>query len=266
MTDSDLWLAVRAEAEAEASRQSHLASRLLSIILAHDNFPDALAAQLESKLGSEAMSGPVLCELFQDSLRSDPSIVSSAIDDIRATVKCDSACRGPMVPFLHYKGFHALQSYRIANSLWRRKEHILARYLQGRISEVFAVDIHPAAQLGRGLLLDHAIGIVIGETAVVEDEVTIYHNVTLGATGKSSGDRHPKVHANVMIGAGAKILGNIVIGKGARVGAGSIVLTDVPPDTTVVGVPARVVRDRGVSAGRVLLLARPESLAPQGDE
>ena len=148
-------------------------------------------------------------------------------------------------PFLFFKGFHALQAYRLAHWLWNEKRRHLALYLQTRVSDLFAVDIHPAARIGSGIMMDHATGIVIGETAVVEDNVSMLHAVTLGGTGKEAGDRHPKIRTGVLIGAGAKILGNIEIGKGARVAAGSVVLQNVPPCKTVAGVPAKVIGDSG---------------------
>jgi serine O-acetyltransferase len=153
----------------------------------------------------------------------------------------DPAARGYAQPFLYYKGFHALQAYRVAHWLWGHKRHGLAAHLQNRISEAFGVDVHPAARIGSGILIDHGTSVVIGETAVVEDNVSLLHEVTLGGTGKESGDRHPKVRRGALIGAGAKILGNVEIGMGAKVAACSVVLKDVPPHTTVAGIPARVV-------------------------
>lgn len=161
--------------------------------------------------------------------------------DIQAVNERDSACCSLVTPLLYFKGFHALQAYRIAHWLWRQGRKPLALFLQNRISSVFAVDIHPAARIGKGIMFDHATGIVIGETAVVEDNVSIMQSVTLGGTGKEAGDRHPKVRKGVLISAGAKILGNIEVGECAKVGAGSVVLKDVPPRSTVAGVPARII-------------------------
>jgi serine O-acetyltransferase len=161
--------------------------------------------------------------------------------DLTAVVERDPAARGTAQPFLYYKGFHALEAYRVAHWLWSNGRNALALHLQNRISEVFAVDIHPAARIGKGILIDHATSVIIGETAVVGDDVSMLHEVTLGGTGKESGDRHPKVGNGVLIGAGAKILGNIIIGEGSKIAAGSVVLKEVPPHSTVAGIPARVV-------------------------
>ena len=170
-----------------------------------------------------------------------PTIQDAIRKDLEATANRDPASHGISEPFLHYKGFHALESHRAAHWLWEQQRHVLACYLQSRISETFAVDAHPAARIGKGILIDHATGVVIGETAVIDDDVSMLHEVTLGGTGRETGDRHPKVRRGVLIGAGAKILGNVVIGEGAKVGAGSVVLKDVPPHSTVAGVPAEVI-------------------------
>ena len=180
-------------------------------------------------------------EVIEQAFASDPGIGSAIRCDLLAVQQRDSACPDHAVAFLFFKGFHALQSYRIAHWLWQQDRRPLALFLQNRMSCEFAVDIHPAAVIGRGILLDHATGVVIGETAVVGDNVSMMQSVTLGGTGKESGDRHPKVADGVLIGAGAKILGNIRIGEGAKVSAGSVVLANVPPHTTVAGIPARVV-------------------------
>ena len=156
-------------------------------------------------------------------------------------------CNQYSTPLLYYKGFHALEAHRIGHLLWSQGRVELALHLQSRVSEVFAVDIHPGAQIGGGILIDHATGLVIGETAVVGDEVSLLHEVTLGGTGKQTGDRHPKIGSGVLIGAGAKILGNVVVGEGAKVAAGSMVLTDVPAHWTVAGVPAEPVGGRNES-------------------
>jgi len=171
----------------------------------------------------------------------DPSIAEAIRADLQAVVTRDPACRGYSVPLLYFKGFHALQSYRVGHHFWTTDRNALALYLQSRISEVFAVDIHPGARIGKGILFDHATSVVIGETSVIEDDFSMLHEVTLGGTGKEGGDRHPKIRRGVMIGAGAKVLGNIVIGEGAKIGAGSVVLEAVPPHCTVAGVPAKLV-------------------------
>jgi serine O-acetyltransferase len=180
-------------------------------------------------------------EFMSDAFEKSLDVRNSIRRDLEAVLERDPASHGVSEPFLHYKGFHALQAYRVAHWLWENGRHALACYLQNRISEVFAVDIHPAARIGKGILIDHATSVVIGETAVVEDDVSMLHEVTLGGTGKTTGDRHPKVHRGVLIGAGAKILGNVHVGEGSKVAAGSVVLTDVPPHTTVAGIPAVVI-------------------------
>ncbi|MDP9128589.1 MAG: serine O-acetyltransferase, partial [Pseudomonadota bacterium] len=175
----------------------------------------------------------------------DPAIVEAGQYDLIAITERDPAAKNILVPFLFFKGFRALQAYRVAHWLWRMERRTLASYFQSRISSCFVVDIHPAAVIGKGIMMDHAHGVVIGETAVVEDNVSFLHNVTLGGTGKEKGDRHPKIRSGVMIGAGAKILGNIEIGAGARVAAGSLVLKNVAPHVTVAGVPARIIGNAG---------------------
>jgi serine O-acetyltransferase len=170
-----------------------------------------------------------------------PDLVAAALRDLAAIMERDPAARQDIEPFLFFKGYHALQAYRVSHWCWKNGRHAMALYLQSRIARCFAVDIHPAAKLGQGIMFDHAHGIVIGETAVVEDDVSFLHSVTLGGTGKETGDRHPKIRSGVMIGAGAKVLGNIEVGSCARVAAGSVVLQDVPPNVSVAGVPARII-------------------------
>ncbi len=183
----------------------------------------------------------MLREVIETALAAQPDILDAAAADICAVKERDPAVRYYSTPLLYLKGFHALQGYRVAHWLWQQGRHSLAVFLQNQISVVFSVDVHPAAQIGRGIMFDHATGIIIGETAVVEDDVSILQNVTLGGTGKEHGDRHPKIREGVMIGAGAKVLGNIEVGRGAKIGAGSVVLQPVPPHTTVAGVPAHEV-------------------------
>jgi serine O-acetyltransferase len=180
-------------------------------------------------------------EIIEEAFTAEPTIIHAAEIDIKATRERDPACNSYSTPFLFYKGFQALQVYRIAHWLWSEQRHTLAFFLQNQMTNIFAVDIHPAATIGCGVMFDHATGLVIGETAVVEDDVSILHGVTLGGTGKDSGDRHPKVRRGVLIGANASIIGNIEIGEGAKVGAGSVVMKSVPPHVTVAGVPAVVV-------------------------
>ncbi|HOV72383.1 MAG TPA: serine O-acetyltransferase [Candidatus Hydrogenedentes bacterium] len=236
-----IWETIRAEAAEEARNEPMLASFLYSVVLNHKRLEDALSYLLASKLGSDTVPSVTLRDLIDDAFAGDPSIGEAIRADIEAVVTRDPACRGYSVPLLFFKGFHSIQAYRVAHYYWTRDRKPLALYLQSRISEVFAVDIHPGARLGKALLFDHATSVVIGETAVVEDNFSMLHEVTLGGTGKAGGDRHPKVRKGVLIGAGAKVLGNIVIGEGAKIGAGSVVLEDVPPHCTVAGVPAQPV-------------------------
>ena len=236
-----VWERVRKEAEEMAAGEPILASFLYSTILNHRTFNDALAYHLAQKLGNAEVHSMQLRELFDEALREQPEIGEATRADIVAYYDRDPACHSYIQPLLYFKGFHALQAYRVANWLWGEGRRAMALYLQSRMSELFAVDVHPAAKLGRGIFIDHATGIVIGETAVVEDDVSMLHGVTLGGTGKEQGDRHPKVRRGVLISVGAKVLGNIVIGEYSRIGAGSVVLHEVPAHCTAVGVPAKIV-------------------------
>lgn len=240
MTDS-LWQSIRKNTERYAQEEPILASFLHATILNHDSLEAALSYHLASKLHSPTASALSIREVIQQALDSDKTIAEAIRADIKAVCDRDSACTDLVVPFLFFKGFHALQSQRVAHWLWNNDRKSMALYLQNRISVEFGVDIHPAAQIGKGIMLDHATGIVIGETAVVEDNVSIMQAVTLGGTGKESGDRHPKVRRGVLIGAGAKILGNIEVGECAQIAAGSVVLKPVKPRTIVAGVPAKEV-------------------------
>lgn len=236
-----LWESMRSQTRKQAECEPVLASFLYSTILNHDTLEAALSFHLANKLDSPALPAMLVREVIEQALREDASISAAVRADIQAVNERDSACCSLVTPLLYFKGFHALQAYRIAHWLWRQGRKPLALFLQNRISSVFAVDIHPAARIGKGIMFDHATGIVIGETAVVEDNVSIMQSVTLGGTGKEAGDRHPKVRKGVLISAGAKILGNIEVGECAKVGAGSVVLKDVPPRSTVAGVPARII-------------------------
>lgn len=239
--DDPIWRQIQSEAREEAEREPVLVSFLYAAVLRHATLEEGLSVILANKLQSAELPAILLRDLIHDALADDASIRSAIRADLLAARTRDPAARGYAQPFLYYKGFHSLQTHRVAHSLWQQERHALAAHLQNRVSEVFGVDIHPAARIGRGVIIDHATGVVIGETAVVEDHVSLLHEVTLGGTGKERGDRHPKVRRGVLIGAGAKILGNIEVGMGAKVAAGSVVLRDVPPHTTVAGVPARVV-------------------------
>jgi serine O-acetyltransferase len=235
-----VWLHIFQEAQTTAQKEPVLASYLQDTILDHDNMGNALSFHLSTKLASTATPVQMLRDIM-DRVFADPKIISCAAKDIQATVDRDSACDLYSSPFLYFKGFLALQAYRVAHHLWLQDERSLARLIQYRISLKLAVDIHPAAVIGCGLMIDHATGLVIGETAVVEDSVSIMQSVTLGGTGKVSGDRHPKIRKGVLLGPGAKILGNIEIGEGAMVAASSVVLKAVEPHAIVAGVPAKVV-------------------------
>ncbi len=240
------WMALRQEAEEVAEREPVLAGLAQTSILAHARFELALAYRLAQKLGNADLSAMAVRHILDDVYAADPSLGESARADIVAVHERDPACQRYIEPFLFFKGFQALQTYRAAHFLWTTDRKDLALFLQNRMSEQFGVDIHPAARLGRGIMMDHATSIVIGETAVVEDNVSMLHGVTLGGTGKEVGDRHPKIRQGVLIAAGAKILGNIEVGANAKVAAGSVVLKPVPPCATVAGIPARVV---GINEG-----------------
>jgi serine O-acetyltransferase len=239
--EDGFWDTIRGEARREADREPALASFLFASVLRHKTLEDGLGAVLANNLGTSDLPAMLLRDLINDALAHDVSIRASIRADLLAAQTRDPAARGYAQPFLYYKGYHALQAYRVAHWLWEQGRFGLAAHLQNRISEAFGVDVHPAARIGSGVLIDHGTSVVIGETAVVEDNVSLLHEVTLGGTGKESGDRHPKVRRGVLIGAGAKVLGNVEIGMGAKVAAGSVVLRDVPPHTTVAGIPARVV-------------------------
>jgi serine O-acetyltransferase len=236
-----IWSALRSQAEEMAHTEPALAGFVHATILKHDKLEDALSYHLAKKVGGEDVSPMLAREIFQDAMTADPEIGQAVRADLSAVFERDPACHSYVQAFLYFKGFHALETYRIAHWLWGQGRTPLAYFLQSRVSELFAVDIHPAARMGRGIMMDHATGIVIGETAVVEDDVSIMQGVTLGGTGKEIGDRHPKVRRGSLISLGAKVLGNIEVGEYSRVGAGSVVLKDVPAHCTVVGVPAKVV-------------------------
>ncbi len=244
-TCDPIWSALRDQAEGLAKNEPALASLLHATVLKHDKLESALSYHLAKKIGSEDLSPMMTREIFDEAMRDDPSIGTAVRADLSAVFERDPACRFHLDAFLFYKGFHALECHRIAHWLWHHDRQSMARFFQSRISEMFAVDIHPAARMGKGIMIDHGTGVVIGETAVVEDDVSIMQGVTLGGTGKEIGDRHPKVRRGVLISLGAKILGNIEIGEYSRVGAGSVVLAPVPPGCTAVGVPARLTNCAG---------------------
>lgn len=238
---SPVWTQLRASAEAAAREEPRLASQLNAVILSHDDLAGALSFQIARKLGDAELGAMTLREVCLDAFASDPAMVAAAEADLQAVAERDPAIRSLLQPFLYFKGFQALQAWRVSHWLWEQGRETLAFHFQSRISELFQVDIHPAARMGAGLFLDHGTGIVIGETAVVGDEVSMLHAVTLGGTGAERGDRHPKIGRGVLLGAGAKVLGNITIGDYAKVASGSVVLKPVPAGCTVAGVPARLV-------------------------
>jgi len=236
-----IWTRVRQEAEEILVSEPALASWIQTTIIGHTSLEHAVAHRTAARLGGADVSTDLLYLTFTEILARHDALGTAFRADIAAIFDRDPACNRLVDPVLYFKGFHAVQTARFAHALWQSDRRDLALYLQSRSSSVLGVDIHPAARLGVGLMLDHASGIVIGETATVDNDVSILHNVTLGGSGKEGGDRHPKVRCGVLIGAGAKILGNIEIGACSRVAAGSVVLKDVPPKTTVAGVPAKVV-------------------------
>ena len=236
-----VWAALRNEAYAAAKNESALASLLAAVILNHETLGDALSYQLARKLGDQELRAMSLRDTIEEAYDANPSSVETAEYDLKAVFERDPACKGYVQPFLFFKGFLALQTHRVAHWLYGEGRETLAFYLQSRTSELFQVDINPATRIGRGVFVDHGTGIVIGETAVIGDDVSMLQGVTLGGTGAEQGDRHPKVGKGVLLGAGAKVLGNIKIGDYAKIASGSVVLKEVPAGCTAAGVPARLV-------------------------
>ena len=236
-----IWERIRSETHEAAAAEPILASFLHATILNHDELECSLSFHLANLLDNPSAPAMMLRELILEAFRDDNNIRSAIRDDLNAILDRDSACHELYIPFLYFKGFQALQIHRIGHWLWTHDRQPLALFLQSQMSRQFGIDIHPAARFGHGIMLDHATGLVVGETAVVGNRVSILQSVTLGGTGKEDGDRHPKIGDGVLISAGAKILGNIHVGEGAKVGAGSVVLQNVPAHTTVAGVPAKVV-------------------------
>jgi len=253
----ELWEELRLEAVRVAAREEILRGFLDVAVLRPTNFALGLGSLLARKLGELSMPVERLRDLVLTAMADEPAIIAAAAADLVAIRTRDPAAESYLTPFLYYKGFHALQWHRVGHWLWRSRRRDLAHFLQSRVSEVFAVDIHPAVPIGSGVFIDHGTGLVVGETAVIGDDVSILHEVTLGGTGKERGDRHPKVRNGVLLGAGAKVLGNVEIGRDAKVAAGSVVLHDVPLGATVAGVPARIV---GWSSGSVPALEMDQSV------
>ncbi|GAB4848396.1 serine/threonine-protein kinase HAL4/sat4 [Ancistrocladus abbreviatus] len=236
-----IWVAIREEAKLEAEKEPILSSFLYASILSHDCLEHALGFVLANRLQNQTLLETQLMDIFCGVMMHDKDIQHSIRLDVQAFKDRDPACLSYCCALLYLKGYHSLQSYRVAHALWNQGRKILALALQSRISEVFGIDIHPAAKIGEGILLDHGTGVVIGETAVVGNRVSLMQGVTLGGTGKENGDRHPKVGDGALIGAGVAILGNIKIGEGAMIAAGSLVMKEVPPHSMVAGIPAKVI-------------------------
>src|SRR5262247_4097781 len=236
-----IWSRVCQEAEEVVRREPEIASFIYASILHHDTLEQAIIHRLAELLHHAEVSGELIRQAYTDAVEDEPSIGDAFRADIAAIVDRDPATGRCIEPVLYYKGFHAIQAHRLMHWLWAKGRKDFAFYLQSRVSSVFQCDINPAARIGRGIFVDHATGLVVGETAVIEDDVSMLHSVTLGGTGKEDGDRHPKIRRGVLIGAGAKILGNIEVGACSRVAAGSVVVKSVPNNVTVAGVPAKVV-------------------------
>jgi serine O-acetyltransferase len=248
-----VWNRIRDEGEAAVRDEPLLGGLVHGAVLHHPTLERALACRLALKLTSGEMSEQILREIGEAAYAADPALGQAARADIVAIYERDPACHRFLQPLLYFKGFQALQAYRVANWLWREGRRDLAYFIQMRVSEVYGVDIHPAATVGRGIMIDHAHSIVIGETARVGDNVSMLHSVTLGGTGKEEQQRHPTIECGVLIGAGAKVLGNITVGACSKIAAGSVVLHDVPKRKTVAGVPAKVVGEAGCEQPSVMM-------------
>ena len=239
------WDRIVDEAKSSLIKEPLLSSLVHSSILHHRNLEQALSYRVAYKLSTAEIPEQMLREISDEAMRGDGEISSCARADLVAVTERDPACNSFIQPLLFFKGFQAIQANRVGHWLWKAGRKDMAYYFQSRISEVFNLDIHPAAVIGHGIMIDHAHSIVIGETAVVGNNVSMLHSVTLGGTGKQDDDRHPKIGDGVLIGAGAKVLGNIKVGHSSRIAAGSVVLHDVPPCKTVAGVPAKIVGSAG---------------------
>ncbi len=246
-TVDPVWDQITAEAEEAVRKQPLMGGLIHACILHHPTLDKALSYRISAKLCSNEMSMVILREIVDQAYRDEPALVEAARADLSAVYERDPACHRLLQPVLYFKGYQAVQAYRVAHHLWVKGDYDLSYFFQMRISEIFGVDIHPAAKIGRGIMIDHAHSIVIGETAIVGDNVSMLHSVTLGGTGKEEEDRHPKIGDGVLIGAGAKVLGNIKVGHCSRIAAGSVVLSEVPECKTVAGVPAKIVGEAGCS-------------------
>ena len=246
LADADpVFARIRAEAEDILRREPELSKAILTDVLNQTSYEAAVVQRIASRLDHADVPGSLLQQVFSDVVARDRSLGDAFRADILAVFDRDPACTRLIDPLLYFKGFHAIQAHRIAHVLWRTGRHDLALYIQSRSSSVFQTDIHPSASFGKGIFLDHATGLVVGSTAVIDDDVSLLQDVTLGGTGKETGDRHPKIRRGVLIGAGAKVLGNIEVGHCSRIAAGSVVLAPVPPKKTVAGVPGRIVGEAG---------------------
>ena len=240
-----VWDRITGEAEQAVTKEPLMGGLIHACILHHVTLDKALSYRIAAKLSSNEMSMVILREIADEAYAKSPELVEAARADLVAVFERDPACHRLLQPILYFKGYQAIQAYRVGHWLWENGQHDLAYFFQMRISEIFGVDIHPNAKIGKGIMIDHAHSIVIGETATVGDNVSMLHSVTLGGTGKEEEDRHPKIGDGVLIGAGAKVLGNIRIGNCSRIAAGSVVLSEIPPCKTVAGVPAKIVGEAG---------------------
>ena len=246
-THDPVWHQMRSEAEQISANESEMCGFIHENILDQPTLEDAIINRISERLAHKSVSSTVIRLAYTKAIESDPELSDNFRVDIVTVVDRDPVCERTIEPVLYFKGFHSIQTHRLANWLWHNNQKDFALYIQSRASEVFQVDIHPAVPMGKGIFFDHGTGIVIGGTAVIEDDVSILQGVTLGGTGKDREDRHPKIRHGVLIGAGANVLGNIEIGHCSKVAAGSVVLASVPPETTVAGVPAKVVGKTGCS-------------------
>lgn len=244
-TVDPVWDRITTEALDAVANEPLMGGLVHACILHHTSLEKALSYRIAAKLTSNEMSMLVLREIADRAYSEDPDLIEAARADLVAVFERDPACHRLLQPVLYFKGYQAMQAYRVGHWLWKKGQHDLAYFIQMRVSEIFGIDIHPAAKIGRGIMIDHAHSIVIGETAVVGDNVSMLHSVTLGGTGKEEEDRHPKIGDGVLIGAGAKVLGNVAVGNCSRVAAGSVVLVDVPACKTVAGIPAKIVGEAG---------------------